>query len=327
MPDYAELFLDAGRQAGRLELRGVQNGQLERRVYAGPRETAGNQGSGKVALYSAGLDRALAELFATPSKLARLQLKALTSDTAEEGPLLVDLVELGSDALANGSARWGYLKLRALRLDGVVTREIVRIGADRDNRRGSIHLRDANPSPTGFIALEVDDQGPFLFMSNGERTITVSPTGVEGWPDKGDWGFVADHPDDAGAEIHYNVLEGPEVGVYARGTARLSAGRALVALPDHFAHVASTERLTVQLTPRSGDSKGVAATRLTTRELEITELLGGAGEYDVDYAVHGLRKGRESFEVVRPRRRAVARAAVRPASEGVAASEGGEDAG
>jgi hypothetical protein len=62
--------------------------------------------------------------------------------------------------------------------------------------------------------------------------------------------------------------------------------------------------LTVQLTPRSALSKGVAACSLSTRELGIVELFEGTGEYDVDWAVHGVRRGCEVFEVVRPRRSA-----------------------
>jgi len=127
-----------------------------------------------------------------------------------------------------------------------------------------------------------------------------------------DVNFVAEHPEDPTLQIHYNVIEGPEVGVYARGTAKLSGGRAVVSLPDHFAHVTSEKGLTVHLTPRSADSKGVAASRLSLRELEIVELFGGTGAYDVDYIVHGVRRGAEGFEVVRPKRPVVMRGAMQP---------------
>jgi hypothetical protein len=81
----------------------------------------------------------------------------------------------------------------------------------------------------------------------------------------------------------------------------------VVVLPAHFEHVAAAEGLSVQLTPRSAGSKGVAATRVSIRELEIVELHGGKGAYDVDYVVHGVRRGQERFEVVRLRRPAVVR--------------------
>jgi hypothetical protein len=75
--------------------------------------------------------------------------------------------------------------------------------------------------------------------------------------------------------------------------------------------IASEMGLTVQLTPRSAESRGVAAPRLTATELAIQELGAGEGEYEVDWAVHGVRKGRERFEVVRPRRAVTLRDAMR----------------
>jgi hypothetical protein len=101
--------------------------------------------------------------------------------------------------------------------------------------------------------------------------------------------FAADHPHDPALSIHNSVLEWPEVGLYCRGTAQLLEGRASVGIPEHFAHVASEDGLTVQLTPRSAASKGLAATDLTPTALEITELWGGTGTYDVDWTVQGIR--------------------------------------
>ncbi len=114
--------------------------------------------------------------------------------------------------------------------------------------------------------------------------------------------FVAEHPRDPTQEISYYVQEGPEVGVYLRGRAHLAEGRARVSLPEHFGDVASPDGLTVQLTPRSAASLGVAATSLSTSEIVIEELFEGRGEYDVDYVVHGVRKGYEAYPVVQPKR-------------------------
>jgi hypothetical protein len=100
--------------------------------------------------------------------------------------------------------------------------------------------------------------------------------------------------------IYYCSVEAAEAGVQVRGTAALVEGRADVVLPDHFSQVAGEERLTVQLTPRSLDSRGVAATRLTTSNLIIEELGGGRGRYEVDWLVQGIRKGSEAYAVLRP---------------------------
>ncbi len=128
--------------------------------------------------------------------------------------------------------------------------------------------------------------------------------------------FVAAHPEDPALEIRYTVLEGPEPGTYVRGTAALVMGRATVALPGHFRHVTASEGLTVQLTPRSPRSKGVCASRVTTTEVVIEELHDGRGEYEVDYQVHGIRRGFEKYEAVRPAPATTSRARARQEEEG-----------
>lgn len=84
-------------------------------------------------------------------------------------------------------------------------------------------------------------------------------------------------PLDPGAEIWYAALHGPEAAVYVRGTARLVDGRAVVALPSHFAAVAASEGITAVLTPQSADSKGLAVvSKSLSAGIEVRELMGGA---------------------------------------------------
>ena len=61
--------------------------------------------------------------------------------------------------------------------------------------------------------------------------------------------FGEPHPSDPTKMIDYVSLEGPESGVYFRGTARIVDGMAVIPVPDHFAMVADVDGLTVQLTP------------------------------------------------------------------------------
>jgi len=139
-------------------------------------------------------------------------------------------------------------------------------------------------------------------LSRGDRSVRIDAGGIHVEPAKdGFWedNLVAADPTDPARRIYYCVLEGPEVGVYARGTADLKGGLAEVTLPEHFAHVAGTDGLTVQLTPRSVASKGVAAVELSTRRLVLRELMDGRGTYGVDYLVQGVRAGREAYQVVR----------------------------
>ena len=114
--------------------------------------------------------------------------------------------------------------------------------------------------------------------------------------------FKIDHPKDASKEIWYASLEGAEAGAYVRGTARLSNGEVTIPLPDHFSEVAISDGMTVQLTPMSAESEGLAVIKKTTSEITVKELRKGQGNYEFDYIIHAVRKGYESYEVIRPKR-------------------------
>jgi hypothetical protein len=64
--------------------------------------------------------------------------------------------------------------------------------------------------------------------------------------------FVISHPDRPGRLLVHSALEGPEVGVYYRGEARLQRGRAVVELPRFFESLCREEGRSVQLTPLGG---------------------------------------------------------------------------
>ena len=117
-----------------------------------------------------------------------------------------------------------------------------------------------------------------------------------------DWKFFrADNPDDPGTEIWYGCLEGPEQAAYVRGTGHLVGGEAVIEFPDHFRAVAKAEGMTVQVTPLSADSKGLAVVHKDLQQVRVRELGRGTGTYDFDYMVTAPRKGSERFDVVRPR--------------------------
>ena len=111
--------------------------------------------------------------------------------------------------------------------------------------------------------------------------------------------FRTANPSQPGTEIWYTCPEGPEAAAYVRGTARLTNGRAEITLPDHFAAVASTQGITVQVTPLSGESKGLAVVEKVPDHFVVQELAGGNGTYDFDYTVMAVRKGYEDYRVIR----------------------------
>ena len=62
--------------------------------------------------------------------------------------------------------------------------------------------------------------------------------------------FVIDYPGRPGYELVHSSLEGPEVPVFYRGTARLINGTAKVTLPDYFDALTRDHSATVLLTAR-----------------------------------------------------------------------------
>ncbi len=111
--------------------------------------------------------------------------------------------------------------------------------------------------------------------------------------------FRVANPSRPGTDICYACIEGPEAAAYIRGTADLKGGRAVVEFPDHFSQVIVSEGMTVQLTPLSAGSKGLAVIEKGMGRIVIVELGGGIGEYRFDYLVTAVRKGHQSYQVIR----------------------------
>jgi hypothetical protein len=104
---------------------------------------------------------------------------------------------------------------------------------------------------------------------------------------------------DGPMEVAYAAVEAGRVMTEATDVARLEDGRAEIDLPAHFGMVTSTEAsLSVETTPYSIDSAGLAVTERSVERI-VVEDLNGAGDYEFSYTVKGTRKGHEDREVVR----------------------------
>lgn len=110
--------------------------------------------------------------------------------------------------------------------------------------------------------------------------------------------FAADHPTDPTKAIVYVSLEGPEDGVYIRGTAQLRNGESIIELPEHFGLVTSNQGLTVQLTPL-GEWLQLFVVEKGAKRIVVREANGKSGQFD--YLVMGVRKGYENHEVIQPK--------------------------
>jgi hypothetical protein len=100
--------------------------------------------------------------------------------------------------------------------------------------------------------------------------------------------FVQPHPSDAQKEIQYVSLEGPENGVYYRGSERLVGGEAVLTVPESFRLVARSEGLTVNLTPL-GPSAGLYVAEKGLERIVVRENPGGTGDASFDFLVMGVR--------------------------------------
>jgi hypothetical protein len=63
--------------------------------------------------------------------------------------------------------------------------------------------------------------------------------------------------------------------------------------------MANVKSISLNLTPLSAASKGLAVTEKGTDHIVIRELHSGAGSYDFDYTVTGIRQGFEDYQVIR----------------------------
>ena len=113
--------------------------------------------------------------------------------------------------------------------------------------------------------------------------------------------FREPNPNDPNTDIWYASVEGPEAAAYIRGTGQLVNGSAVITFPDHFKAVAGEVGMTVQLTPLSADSKGLAVLEKSLEGVVVRELLNGSGTYDFDWEVKAVRKGHENYRVIRPK--------------------------
>ncbi len=85
-----------------------------------------------------------------------------------------------------------------------------------------------------------------------------------------------------------------------RGTTRLSNGKATIKTPEYFRMVAGEKDLTVQFTPRSSKSKGLAAVEVARERIRVEELMEGTGSYQFDYFITAKRAGFENYEPIQP---------------------------
>lgn len=191
---------------------------------------------------------------------------------------------------------------------------------------GSLSVRNDSGSAVAHMSVcSAGCGGIYTFGTNGNLNVRISYVG--GYPNNGSvdvlnssgtskagmqvnsygqgivYGdvkaFRVMNPLQAGTEIWYACPEGPEAAIYCRGTGQLTGGQATINLPNHFKVLASEEGITVQLTPCSAESTGLAVVAKSLDGIEIRECQGGQGNYAFDYLVMATREEHKDFKVIR----------------------------
>ncbi|MCA9427984.1 MAG: hypothetical protein KC994_23095 [Candidatus Omnitrophica bacterium] len=104
------------------------------------------------------------------------------------------------------------------------------------------------------------------------------------------------HPLKTNTPLVYSAVSSRQPTLTHSGVARLEGGRARVDLPEDFVALAEPGSLVVNLSPASLNSKGVAFEIPEHGSLQIGELNGGAGSYDVHYTVTALEVGQADYK-------------------------------
>lgn len=150
----------------------------------------------------------------------------------------------------------------------------------------------SGPSPSfSTLSISNDNGSTYAGYFGGDVYITGNVSKHGGF-------FVQPHPTDPKKELVYAFFEGPEHAVFLRGTMKLIDGKATIETPEYFRVVAGDEEITVQFTPRSSKSRGLAAVEVTKETIVVEELMDGKGSYDFDYFITAKRAGFERHEPI-----------------------------
>jgi YHS domain-containing protein len=99
--------------------------------------------------------------------------------------------------------------------------------------------------------------------------------------------FLIDHPTKDGMKLQYGSLEGPENGVYVRGT----SGSNIITLPEYWSTLVDQSTVTVSLTPVGY----YQALYVEEKGKNYIKVGGAKGSYD--YVIYGERKDVEKLKV------------------------------
>jgi hypothetical protein len=184
----------------------------------------------------------------------------------------------------------------AIRGDGI---DGVQIISDA-SQQGRIVFGDNSDNDIGRISYDHSDDS-MSFRTNGSEKVYITSAGnvgigtdspsnaldVVGHFSATSKSFLIDHPTKENKKLQYASLEGPENGVYVRGT----TNSAIIELPDYWSALVHEDSITVVLTP-IGKKQDLY---IKSKNPENVIVGGVQGSYD--YVVYGERKDIDRLEV------------------------------
>ncbi len=178
-------------------------------------------------------------------------------------------------------------------------------------RTGSVQLEDAyfyinvdGGEASSFINFYEDGSavGEYIGWVDNQDRFEISDS-IHFFGDmsaSGTKNFVQIHPGDPTKALRYATLEGPEVGVYWRGSGQLTNGIATIVFPEEFALALDPlGALTAQVT-LTADANGLFVVEKALTHIVVKEVGGGLSDATFDFQVNGVRDGYADYDVIVP---------------------------
>jgi hypothetical protein len=113
--------------------------------------------------------------------------------------------------------------------------------------------------------------------------------------------FEEPYPGRPGQVIVYTSLEGPEAGMYFRGTVRVGAAPVTIEMPDHFTALVASETVTASVTPVGRCPGGLYVASRDGRRLVVARSSPDPGACECDFMVIGNRAKHRDYSAIRSR--------------------------
>jgi len=161
----------------------------------------------------------------------------------------------------------------------------------RSIRTGSSNGKLSFGTNSGAGVAESNISERMVIDHNGNVGIGVTPSSakleVNGHFAATSKSFIIDHPTKENKKLQYASLEGPENGVYVRGT----TDKETIELPEYWSELVHEDSITVVLTP-IGKKQDLFIKEKSNKLIKI-----GGVEGSFDYVIYGERKDIKQLEI------------------------------